>query len=144
MFLKYPRPNVINVDREIAFEEIKGNDVMYVCGGNTFYLMKRICEFGFDRVINDFIKLGKLYLGVSAGSIIVCPSIEIALPFDENDVGLKDFSGLGLTDIVVSPHYTDDDKVLIDDYRKKNIYDVITLTDNQALLIDDKNLKIIE
>ena len=41
-------------------------DVMYMMGGNTFYLLDMIRKNKFDKVIKDFISLGKIYIGSSA------------------------------------------------------------------------------
>lgn len=134
----------LDLDRPVSFQEVDGFDVIYVCGGNTFYLLKKVRETGFDKVIIEFAKTDKLYFGVSAGSILVCPNIDIASPFDENDVNLTDLTGLNLTDIIVSPHYKDEEKTIIDDFKKKSQYEVVPLTDDQALLVLDGETKIVE
>lgn len=134
----------LNLDKPVSFTEVEDFDVIYVCGGNTFYLLKKVRETGFDKVIVEFAKTGKLYFGVSAGSILVCPNIDIASPFDENDVNLTDLTGLNLTDVIVSPHYKDEEKSIIDDFKKKSQYEVVPLTDEQALLIIDGKTKIVE
>ena len=81
---------------------------------------------------------------MSAGSILVCPNIDIASPFDENDVNLTDLTGLNLTDVIVSPHYKDEEKTIIDNFKKKSQYEIVPLTDNQALLVLDGETKIVE
>lgn len=134
----------LDLDHKITYKEVKDYDAIYVCGGNTFYLLQKVRETGFDAVINQFVEDGKLYVGVSAGSIIACPLIEIALPFDENDAGITDFTGLNLVHIVITPHYTHKEKKIIDEYGKKIQYTIVPLTDNQALLIMDKEISIIE
>ena len=134
----------LNLDSSVSFDEVEDFDVIYVCGGNTFYLLKKVRETGFDKVIIEFAKTGKLYFGVSAGSILVCPNIDIASPFDENDVNLTDLTGLNLTDVIVSPHYKDEEKTIIGDFKKKSQYEVVPLTDEQALLVIDGETKIVE
>ncbi len=134
----------LNLDKPVSFQEVENFDVIYVCGGNTFYLLKKVRETGFDKVIIEFAKTDNLYFGVSAGSILVCPNIDIASPFDENDVSLTDLTGLNLIDVIVSPHYKDEEKAIIDDFRKKSQYKVVPLTDEQALLILDGETKIVE
>ncbi len=134
----------LNLDKPVSFEDVDSFDVIYVCGGNTFYLLKRVRKTGFDKVIKEFVKNNKLYFGVSAGSILVCPNIDIASPFDENDVNLTDLTGLNLTKYNVSPHYCEKDKLIIDKFKKKSQYKVISLTDNQALLVIDRKVKIVE
>ena len=134
----------LNLDKPVSFDEVEDFDVIYVCGGNTFYLLKKVRETGFDKVIIEFAKTDKLYFGVSAGSILVCPNIDIASPFDENDVNLTDLTGLNLTDVIVSPHYKDEEKTIIDNFKKKSQYEIVPLTDNQALLVLDGETKIVE
>ena len=136
--------NVVNLDIGFSFKDFKDYDLIYVCGGNTFYLLKKIRESGFDKVIAEFVKHDKLYFGVSAGSILVCPNISIAAPFDENDIGLRDLSGLNLVDVLVSPHYSDKDKRIIEDFRKKSRIEVVPITDNQALFVNNGKKEIIE
>ena len=137
----------LNLDKPVSFQEVEDFDVIYVCGGNTFYLLKKVRETGFDKVIIEFVKTGKLYFGVSAGSILVNPNISAAstgLEPDENDVNLTDLTGLNLTDIIVSPHYCEEEKPIIDKFKKKSQYKVVPLTDNQALLVLDRETKIVE
>lgn len=134
----------LNLDRPVSFQEVENFDVIYVCGGNTFYLLKKVRETGFDKVIIEFAKTDKLYFGVSAGSILVCPNIDIASPFDENDVNLTDLTGLNLTDVIVSPHYKDEEKTIIDDFKKRSQYEIVPLTDDQALLVLNGETKIVE
>lgn len=45
-------------------------DVIYICGGDPHYLLKRIRERGFDKKLELFIKDGGVVVGVSAGSMI--------------------------------------------------------------------------
>ncbi len=144
--LGIPENNIktLNLDKPVSIQDVEGFDVVYVCGGNTFYLLKKVRETGFDKVIIEFAKTDKLYFGVSAGSILVCPNIDIASPFDENDVNLTDLTGLNLTDVIVSPHYKDEEKTIIDGFKKKSQYEVVPLTDEQALLVINGETKIVE
>jgi peptidase E len=136
--------NVLDLDRKYSYEDLADYDAMYVCGGNTFYLLKKIKENGFDQVMKEFIKNDKVYVGVSAGSIIPGPDIGIAEPFDVNDVGLIDFSSLNIVDFVVSPHYVEEEKEIVDNFIKNVDYKVIPITDDQAVEVIDEQVLIIE
>ena len=147
--LGIPENNIItlNLDESVSFTDIEEFDVIYVCGGNTFHLLKKVRESGFDKTIIEFVKKGKLYFGISAGSILVNPDISAAstgLEPDENDVNLSDLSGLNLIDVIISPHYCKKEEIILKRFTKKSQYNVITLTDNQALLVNGKEMKIIE
>jgi len=121
---------------------VEGFDVIYFCGGNTFFILHKVRENGFDKVIERFVNEGKLYIGVSAGSIIMSPSI--ATSSDENDIGIKDLTGLKLVDVLIAPHYNENKKSIIEDYRKKLSYEIVPLTDNQALVVRNGKMKIVE
>ena len=73
-------------------------------GGNTFYLLDIIRKYEFDKTIKKAIEGGAIYIGSSAGSIIMGNSIEYALPFDENNVDMKDYTGLKMVDGIIIPH----------------------------------------
>lgn len=124
--------------------ELSNYDVIYVCGGNTFYLMYYLKNTGFDKKIIELVNAGKVYVGVSAGSVIAGPDISIAGPFDENEVGLKDTKGLGFINKAICPHYQRKDKSIIDKLKVEFPYEILPLTDNQALEVLDGVSKIIE
>jgi peptidase E len=130
--------HILNLDHKISPEEISGADVIYVCGGNTFYLLQKIRESRFDEALSGF---GGLYVGVSAGSIVAGPDIASAGPWDENDVGLSDTSGLKLVDFVVAPHFIEEDEKKLETFRKSADYEIVGLTDNQAVLIKNEERK---
>ncbi|HLC81065.1 MAG TPA: Type 1 glutamine amidotransferase-like domain-containing protein [Candidatus Nanoarchaeia archaeon] len=136
----------LNLDHHISYPEIKDFDAIYVCGGNTFFLLHQARKTGFDKIIKQFLNDGKLYVGVSAGSILVCPTTELAVPYDKNDLGISDFTGLNLVDVVIAPHYSDKgkDKEIIKKYGKRLAYEIIALTDQQAYLVLGQNAEIIQ
>lgn len=112
-------------------------DVFYSCGGNSFYILDRVRKTGFDKVIKKFIKKGGLYIGVSAGSILVSKSIELAgwsKDWDVNYIGLKNLNGLRITPIVIFPHFTAREDKMVRSFEKAK-YNVVRLKDKQALLI---------
>jgi len=79
-------------------------DIMYMMGGNTFYLMTIIRKTNFANDIKNFISSGKIYIGSSAGSEILGNSIDVALGYDDNNVNMTDFTGLKIVDGLIIPH----------------------------------------
>ena len=65
----------------------------------------------------------------------------ISSAFDENDVNLTDLTELNLIDVIVSPHYCEEEKLIINDFKKKSQYEVVPLSDRQALLVIDEETK---
>jgi dipeptidase E len=114
-------------------------NVIYVCGGNTFKLMKFAREMNFDKEIESLLKRDGIYIGVSAGSLIVSPSIQIANEIhpDVNEVGLTDFNGFNIIDLIIFPHYSSEFEEEIKSFEIKNNVKVERLTNSQAILVKE-------
>ncbi len=134
----------LDINNISAAGDLNSYDVMYMCGGNTFYLLHEVKRTGFDKQIINFINSGKVYIGVSAGSILVGPDISIAGPFDLNDIGLKNPTGLGVTDKIICPHYQKVEEKVVVGVEEKGNYRVVRLRDDQSLEEVDGISKIIE
>lgn len=138
---------VYNLDGDIGDEKLKNIDVIYVCGGNTFYLLHKVREDNFGEKIKEMVDKGVVYCGASAGSILVGPDIGISgrdETWGKNDAGIKDLTGLNLTDKIISPHYTDKEEEIIDKFEKETGRKITRLTDKQALLVENGETKILE
>lgn len=126
-------------------ERLAKFDIIFVAGGNTFYLLEKVKKSGFDKVAIELVKSGTVYIGSSAGSYILCPTIEAASwkKAGKNIVDLKDWSALGLVDFIVSAHYTNEWKEAIEAGKKSTDLEVITLTDEQFIKSDGDKYEII-
>jgi len=120
-------------------------NIIYVCGGNTFKLMKFAQEADFAESVKKLLKRGGVYIGVSAGSVITGSSIQIAtdLSPDPNDVGLIDMKGMSITDKIIYPHYEERDEEEVRQFEKGHGVTVMRLNNNQALIIHSNEQKII-
>lgn len=128
-------------------EEFKNIDLVLVAGGNTFYLLDHIKKSGFDQLLPRLLDKGVVYVGSSAGSIVCCPTIESARRFDDpNDASdLTDYTGLGFYNKVIIPHaqkekYAERIGETIEEMAQEG-FKVTTLTDNEAVLINDDEVK---
>lgn len=119
--------------------DLSSYDIIYVCGGNTFKLMKFAKEANFNKDIKSLLERGGLYIGVSAGSLIVGPSIQIANEVhpDKNEDGLIDFNGFNIVDLIIFPHYSPDIEEEIKSFEEKNNVKVERVDNSQAILIED-------
>lgn len=89
-------------------EELAHADLLFVGGGNTFKLLQCLRDAGFAEAITRFVGHGGDYYGGSAGAVLACADISVAVGVDENEAGLTDLTGLGLTSgFAVLPHYED-------------------------------------
>jgi len=120
-------------------------DIIYVQGGNTFYLLKYALESGFDKLVKELIEKGVIYIGVSAGSYIACPTIEMAnwKHQDRNTVGLTDLTGLNLVPFLLSVHYKPDYAPILKKEVSNSKYPVKILTDEQAILVKDEIVSLV-
>jgi len=112
-------------------------NVMYVCGGNTFKLLKYAREASFRKAVHELLGRGGIYIGVSAGSIILAPTIKAAATIDPdiNNVGITDLDGLNMIDFEVHPHYESEEEHEILAYEKNVSYKIMRLTNTQAVII---------
>jgi len=126
--------------------ELAPADIIWVNGGNTFYLLDHARKSGFDKVVKELLFDGKLYYGVSAGSYLVCPTIEAARwkrLDDRNVVHMTDFTSLGLVDFLIIAHYEEKWREAVENGVKSTDLPVAVLTDQQAVMIDDDKIKIV-
>jgi dipeptidase E len=142
--------NISEVDiekenKETLSEKLKGADIIFVDGGNTFYLLKYVRESGFDVLVNDFLERGGIYVGVSAGSVIAGINIEPSgwKHADKNIVGLKDLAGMKLVPFAITPHYGDEFTLSVKEAVEGVTYPVVALTDKQAVVVDGDNMEIV-
>jgi len=82
--------------------------LIYILGGNPFYLMNQINLKGIKESILDLEMTNKIIIGASAGSMILTPSIRLVEELDSGlnyNVKLVEMNGLGLVDFQICPHY---------------------------------------
>ena len=80
-------------------------DIIYISGGNTFYLLNELRKSCAAQAIKNAVKAGKIYIGESAGAIIAAPDTRYATLMDENSAKTSDFTGLNLVDFFIVPHF---------------------------------------
>lgn len=118
--------------------QFQNTDVIWVEGGNTFYLLYWIRKSQFDQLLPQLLSQDQVYVGVGAGSIIVSPSIESAGWKGGDDptlVKLDNLDGLKLIDFTIFPHYEDHYSQLLEEESQKLPYEVLPLTNDQAVAV---------
>lgn len=103
---------------------IREYDAIYVCGGDTRHLLNKFNEGRLD--VEAFINSGGVYVGVSAGSIVLAQNLENNLGYIncQLNVHKKEGHKPGSIDISNCP--------------------TINLTDNQAIVINNQKIEIIQ
>ncbi|MFH1173014.1 MAG: Type 1 glutamine amidotransferase-like domain-containing protein [bacterium] len=132
-------------NKQSLLEKLADCDVIYVNGGNTFYLLEQARKSGFTEIIRSLLDQGKIYLGVSAGSYLACPTILAAGwgQADENVANLADLTALNLVPFIIVAHFQRKEREEIENEAKKVKYPVIALNDQQAILVKDGSYEII-
>ena len=92
--------------KDVWLSKLEESDVIYVEGGNTFHLIQCIEKFGLKEILAELLKT-RIYVGVSAGSVVMCPNCDLdtseRLWSEEVGEYEKD-EALGYVDFLVRPH----------------------------------------
>lgn len=110
-------------------------DIIYMMGGNTIYLLHMINKYNFKEVIEKALNKGIIYIGSSAGSQVMGTTIEYAVKFNDNNVGMTDFTALNIVDSVIVPHANKKNEEYINEVKEKTNNKVIFLYDGDGIII---------
>lgn len=130
-----------NIDR-MVFDQ---SEIVVIDGGNTFFLQHHLNKSGFGQWLK---KSNKNIIGLSAGAIVMTPSIRMAKypksTADDNFVNLKNLKGLGLVNFEVHVHATNNikeiEEVAACARRSKN--SIYCLKDKDYIIVRKKHGKI--
>ena len=122
-------------------------DTLFFSGGNTFYLLQQLQKSDSMGVICDFVQSKeKIYMGASAGSILVGPDISPVRNLDREALAteLTGYSGLSLINFVIMPHWGSEhfreaylDKQTLERVCTIDQYPLLLLTDTQYVHVKD-------
>lgn len=122
---------------------LRNFDIIYVQGGNTFYLLKCMRACGFKKVMKKLFREGVIYVGVSAGSVVVGKKVETAKWYgDKNMAGIIDFSGLNFVPFDIFVHYRPEHAEIIKNKipKPKKRKNLKILQDGQAIFVLGKDV----
>jgi dipeptidase E len=141
----YTEYDISNKSKEDLKKALSNIDVVYVVGGSTFYLLKAVRESGFDEVIKELLPKGLVYIGLSAGAYIACPSIIMKTwsSRNSNQFGITDFTAMNLVPFLLKAHYEPEMKKLLEEKSKNLDLDIRVLNNEQALIIRDEKIQLI-
>jgi dipeptidase E len=115
-----------DLDRIMSCDEVCNFNAIYVCGGATEHLLNKMNEAKFHIPLKKFLGNGGVYVGVSAGSVALAKNLPGNLGYINCTLNVHSEEGTecGYINISDCPN--------------------IKLTDNQAIIIIDNNITIIE
>ena len=141
--------DVSSAPKDLIERTLQRCDLIYVSGGNTFFLLQELEKSGAKTIIREQVNGGKPYIGESAGSIILAPNTSYAKDMDEAEKAapqLNSFEGLRLVDFYPLPHYKSfpfeevTEKMLV----KHANLNLKPITNEQALLVNGNQTKLVE
>ncbi len=134
---------------EIAKEKLSEAKIVFISGGNTFYLLQELKRKNLTSYLKERIENGLLYIGESAGSVIAAPDIEYASIVDDKTLAteLEDYTGLNLVDFYIVPHFEEEPFVessrnTVELYKDK--LDLKLINNKEAILVENNNFTIIK
>jgi dipeptidase E len=129
----------------ISIDDLENADAVFVGGGNTFRLLKKLYDRDLLQTIRDRVRAGLPYLGSSAGTVISAPTMRTT-----NDMPIvepQSFDALGLIDFQINPHYLDPDpgsthrgetrEERIREFHEENETPVVGLREGSMLRVED-------
>ena len=138
------------VDESIWKPSFKRADVLFFEGGNTYYLMEWLNKTGLTKILPELLK-DKVYVGVSAGSMVTNPDLALKLSqsvYEEDMTKSEDMEGLNFVDFYFLPHLNSEGfgKVRKENIKKAAVdisKPIYALDDESALKIIDDKIEVI-
>ncbi|MBU1132886.1 peptidase E [Patescibacteria group bacterium] len=140
---------ITGLSEEEIEKKFENKQIIYFCGGNAYYLLDQVIKTGCDEILKEKIESGIIYMGSSAGSMIVGKRIDLVPDIDESSKApdLKS-SGLEIIDLSIQPHWGSSE--FRSGYLKgfESMYTegvkVILLTNRQYIWIRDDTFQLVE
>ena len=131
--------------RHAPLETLAAAGAVFMGGGNTYALLKRLRESGLLDAIGARVRAGMPYMGASAGSNVAGPTI--LTTNDWNVVAQDRFDALGLVGFNINPHYKEADPMMapgsetrddrIREYHAVNANPVLGLEEGALVHVED-------
>lgn len=129
---------------------LEAADILMFGGGNTFHLMYWLEKSGLNNILPEMLKT-KIYVGISAGSMVTAEKISLSQSekLYYEDLGqYKNENGLGFVNFQVRPHLNSEwfPKVRVENLQEmaKEITDPIyAIDDNTAVKCEDGKISVI-
>jgi len=152
-FLNFKEIDIVDISalpKEIWQKRLEEADVLFVEGGNTYHLMYWFNKSGLSKILPKLLK-NKIYIGVSAGTIVATPSIINAdfeaEPLKDIDEEIFD-DGLNLVNFMIEPHlnstyFPESNLNNLKKRSKKYSYPIYAIDDDTAIKIDGDKVEVV-
>ena len=141
--------DISNTSYDEISTKISCADYVFVEGGNTFFLLQELRKSGADNLIIEHINKGKIYIGASAGSMILSKDIEYVKYMDNPNAAPDlngNFTALSVVDFCIIPHFTNfpfkkSAEKIVKEYSSK--LDLRAISNNQAIIVNGDAIEMI-
>lgn len=139
--------DLTKANRQVVEKSLKDTKLVWVMGGNTFYLNYYVEKSDFGAVVRELLDNGLVYGGESAGAVIVGSTLHGIEYLDDPKLAPEQiWQGIGLLDYGLIPHwgwekygqYLEQAKGEMEKYAH-----VSTIDNDEALVVDDGQSKIV-
>lgn len=120
-------------------------DIIWMAGGMAGYLLYWIRRSQFDKLLPKLLDQGKIYVGSSAGSMVMSQSIKASeWILGDLEPGAQLLPGLGYIDYEIYPHYEEkwDDEIKAN-WNSEAGEKLCLLKDGEAITVVDDEAKIL-
>ncbi|MFI8593194.1 Type 1 glutamine amidotransferase-like domain-containing protein [Microbacterium sp. NPDC078428] len=130
--------------------ELRDADVLYVAGGDAFFLLHHLRRSGLAARLPGLLDDGLVYVGASAGAVVMGPDIAPLTPLNDPACapGLGSTEGLHLLGVVPVPHA--DGAIFGSEAieriraRYRRDFHLEMLADDQAIIVEDDAAAVVE
>ena len=139
------------VSRDNWLPRLESSDVIFVEGGDTFYLMEWIEKSGLKDIFSELI-IDKVYVGVSAGSCIFAKNLALKASqemYGDGEGRTEDIVGLDLLPFYIFPHFNNQTyfknvtKENLEKWRSEYEGDMYLIDDMSAVCVNGSDIQIV-
>ena len=142
--------DIASVSKDIWLPRLEKANVIFVGGGNTFFLMSWLKKSGLDKILPELLKT-RVYVGISAGSIVATINLRMSTSqksYSEKVFPLKNDEGLGFVNFHIRPHLNSEffPKVRVEylsEVAKEIPEPIYAIDDKTAICVNGKSIEII-
>ncbi|NUE66172.1 Type 1 glutamine amidotransferase-like domain-containing protein [Snodgrassella sp. ESL0253] len=140
--------DIASADTQQCHQAFAAAEIICIAGGNTFYLLQQLKRKNLDQLLVHRIAQGCIYIGESAGAIILAADIEYSSMMDDSSLApqLENYAGLNVIDFYPLPHYIEEpfaDSVQQIYAKYSNHLKLIPFNNQQAIIISNHDYTVV-
>ncbi len=138
----------MSIDDIDRFDELLNEaDCLYIGGGYSDDLVELFIKNGLDKILRKYMNSNKIFIGSSAGAMLFTAcSMGDKYVYNDNfhSYNYKMVKCLGLFNMIICPHYQNEDLIIFNDEIKNYDIDAFGIEEDTALIINDNQYYVIK